>query len=456
LCPIENEEKLIFSWDDIGKEKEAGMKKSIVTATLFTALSAALLIMTFGANAHAQDKVGWIGPIYKELSDSLTKGFKEYYKKTYSKDVEITFVQPGGWPVCVDKVRAWGDKPDADVFLGGGAPAHEVLKKEGRIVPYKPKEGDKVPANWQGMKVKDDGDYWACFSPWIVTNLYNQKVLKVLRLPPPKTWKDLVNPIYRGNVTYTLPYASGTMHEMVEILLQSLGEKEGWGYLRLLAAQAPRFSTGSTDTTHIVNRGEVPIGLAQPQMNAMVARRDGYPVSDLLPDKTILVPEAVALLKNAPNEATGKIFLDWLFSMDGQKYVLEGGYFPARTDIRFSQWEKEGVSMAKHAKSALGVDAFWDLKVDFIKYDLDLATKRWDEVNRVYEYEIYRKWGELKSSLFLIEEVEGEVSAAKARKLDASKAEAKIKEARKLFETDGDYAGARLAATQARALLAAQ
>jgi spermidine/putrescine-binding protein len=204
-----------------------------------------------------------------------------------------------------------------------------------------------------------------------------------------------------------------------------------------------------------VARGEVPIGIAQPQMNAMAARKDGFPVRDLLPEKTILVPEAVALLKGAPNEKVGKIFLDWLFSMDGQKHVLEGRYFAANTDIKFSAWQKEGVEMAKHATKALGVDSFWDLKVDFIEYDLALATKRWDEVNKKYEFEIYRKWGELKSSLFLIEEVEGEINAAKAEKMDVAKAESKIKEARKLFEIDGKYASARLAAAKARALLVA-
>ncbi len=433
------------------------MRKRILTITIFTVLSMALLLFTiFTEQAQAADKVGWVGPVYKELSDSLTKGFQEYYQKTYGKEVEITFVRPGGWPVCVDKIRSWEGKPDADIFLGAGAPAHEVLKKEGLLVPYKPKDADKVPTEWHGMKVKDKDDYWVCFAPWIVTNLYNEKVMKALRLPPPKTWKELVNPIYRGNVVYTLPYASGTMHETVEIILQTLGEKEGWAYLRLLAAQLARFSTSSVDTTHVVNRGEVPIGLAQPQMNALSSRKDGYPVSDLLPDKTILVPEAVALLKGSPNEATGKIFLDWLFSMEGQKYVLEGRYYPARTDIKFSEWEKEGVEMAQHAKKALGVDSFWDLDVGFIEYDLDLATKRWDDVNRYYEYEIYRKWGELKSSLFLIEEVEGEIQAAKAKKANVKKAEAKITEARKLFEIDGDYAAARLAASQARVLLAAQ
>ena len=429
------------------------MTKRILAATICAALAAFLLLPVSGA--QAADKVGWVGPVYTELAESLTRGFKDYYQKTYGKEVDITFVHPGGWPVCVDKVKSWGGKPDADVFLGAGAPAHEVLKEEGLIVPYRPKDWDKIPAEWHGMKVKDADDYWTCFSPWIVTNLYNEKILKRLRLPPPKTWNELINPIYRGTIVHTLPYASGTMHEAVEILLQAFGEKEGWAYLRYLAAQLDRFSTGSTDTTQLVGRGEIPIGVAQPQMNAMAARKDGYPVRDLLPEKTILVPEAVALLKGAPNEAVGKIFLDWLFSMDGQKYVLEGRYFPARTDIKFSAWQKEGVEMAEHAEKALGVDSFWDLNVGFINYDLDLATKRWDEVNRYYEYEIYRKWGELKSSLSLIEEVEGEVKAAKDQNMDVGKAEAKIKEARDLFAYDGNYAAARLAASKARALLVA-
>ncbi len=430
------------------------MPKTALKLTIFIILSSMLLLGPIGAaQVQAADKIGWVGPVYKELSASLTKGFKAYYKKTYGKDVDITFVRPGGWPVCLDKVRAWKGKPDADIFLGAGAPAHEVLLKEGLIVPYKPKNWDKVPADWHGMKVKDKGGMWTCFAPWIVTNLYNEKVLKKLRLPPPKTWHDLLDPIYRGNVVHTLPYASGTMHETIEILMQAFGEKEAWKYLRLLAAQLARFSTGSTDTTQLVARGEVPIGIAQPQMNAMAARKDGFPVRDLLPEKTILVPEAVALLKGAPNEKVGKIFLDWLYSDDGQKYVLEGRYFASNTDVQFSKWEKEGVEMAKHAQKALGVDSFWDLQVDFIEYDLDLATKRWDEVNRKYEYEIYRKWGELKSSLFLIEEVEGEIKAAQDAKMNVSKADAKIKEARNLFEYEGNYAAARLAASQARALL---
>jgi len=399
-----------------------------------------------------EERLGWVGPIYTELAESLTEGFKAYYKATYGKDIEITFIKPGGWPVCVDKVRLWGGKPDADVFLGAGAPAHELLAELGLTVPYKPEGWDAIPAEWGGMLIKDPELYWTAFAPWLVTNIYNEKVVKKLRLPVPQTWEDLIDPIYRGHLVHTLPYASGTMHETVEILLQVRGERDGWAYLRYLAANLARFSTGSTDTLKIVARGEVPIGIAQPQMNAMAARKDGYPVKALVPDKTIIVPEAAALLAGAPNEDNAKIFLDWLYSMEGQKYVVKGLYFPARTDISLTAWEEEGLIEAKYAREALGVDNFWDLEVELIEYDLPLATERWDEVNRYYEYEIFRKWEELKSTLLLIELVEGEIEAARQRGVDVTAAEAKIKEARRLFE-EGDYAAARLAAREARELL---
>lgn len=411
-----------------------------------------LLLPLFVLQGAAQERLGWIGPIYQELAESLMRGFKEYYRKTYGKEIEITFIRPGGWPVCVDKVRLWGGKPDADVFLGAGAPAHELLKALGLTVPYYHKHWDAIPAQWRGMLVKDPLGYWSAFAPWLITNIYNEVVLKYLNLPVPKTWKDLLNPIYRGHIVQTLPYASGTQHETVEIHLQTMGEEEGWAYNRYLAAQLLRFSTGSVDTLHIVSRGEAAIGVAQPQMNAMAARKDGYPVAALVPDKTIMVPEAAALLAGAPNEENAKIFLDWLYSMEGQKYVLIGGYFPARIDISLTEWEAEGIIMAKHAREALGVDNFWDIEVELIDYDLELAKARWDEVNRYYEYEIFRKWDELKQTLILIEKVEEEIEAARKRGVDVIEAESKIKEARTLFGK-GDYGEASRLALEARGLL---
>ena len=50
------------------------MSKRIFTATIFIVFSIGLLLMPFCAEqVRAADKIGWVGPVYKELSASLTK-----------------------------------------------------------------------------------------------------------------------------------------------------------------------------------------------------------------------------------------------------------------------------------------------------------------------------------------------------------------------------------------------
>ena len=52
------------------------MRKRIFAVTIFAVFSMALLLMPFCAGqAQAADKIGWVGPVYKELSASLTRGF---------------------------------------------------------------------------------------------------------------------------------------------------------------------------------------------------------------------------------------------------------------------------------------------------------------------------------------------------------------------------------------------
>lgn len=430
------------------------MKRStfLVIGILAVLVTSIIAPLTLFAAEELEDKLILIGPVYTQEAEAVIRGFKEYFKRTYGRDIEVTYLKPGGWPVCVDKVRAWGGKPDADVFFGGGPPAYEVLKKEGLLERYVPKTADNLPLEAWGTYIKDPEGYWYAFSLWFVTNIYNAKLLKKLRLPVPKTWDDLLKKEYRGVIVHTLPYASGTMHETVEILLQTRGWNATWAYFRRLAVNLARFSTGSTDTLLIVERGEAVIGVAQPQMNAMMAQADGYPIKSIVPEVTLLVAEGVALLKNAPHPNVAKVFMDWILSEEGQKYVLEGGYFPAMKDFYYSKYENE-IPMAKYAKAAIGVDNFYEITgVEVLPYNVTLAAERWDLVNDYFEKEIYRKLDELKSTWTLIEEVEGEIEAAKNRGLDVSEAAAKLNEAISLFDA-GKLAEARLTALEARKIV---
>ena len=45
----------------------------------------AMLFMLPGEVFAQREKVGWVGPVYKELSDSLMKGFKDFIKEPTEK-----------------------------------------------------------------------------------------------------------------------------------------------------------------------------------------------------------------------------------------------------------------------------------------------------------------------------------------------------------------------------------
>jgi len=53
------------------------MTKKILMTAIFATLAMGLILLPI-TGAQAADKLGWVGPVYKELSASLNKGFKAY------------------------------------------------------------------------------------------------------------------------------------------------------------------------------------------------------------------------------------------------------------------------------------------------------------------------------------------------------------------------------------------
>jgi len=382
------------------------------------------------------------------LVESVRTSFIEWYKNTYGKDLTFDVLTPGGTSVVVDKIRAWGGNPDADVVFDFELPTAELLKEEGYFEPYEAPESKHIPNDIRGSKLKDPDHYWTAFGIWKIFLFYNTKALKKYALPVPETWEDLTNPIYRGHIVSCIPYASGTMHMWTEMILQHFGEEKGWALMRRLAANYGRFSTGSTDTERLVERGEYTFGIAQHIGHATQALSAGFPVKLTPLDLTLINLMGVALLKGAKHPETAKIFINWLLSMDGQKAVCNGGYPPVRPEFKFSDYADE-MPMAAMMKEALGTDSAWEIpaEVNVIQYDEELATSRWDEVDATYEQMIFRKWDELKSTLALIEETEAELVVREKQGIDVTAAKAKIAEAYAAFDI-GNYAKARVLAKE--------
>ena len=81
---------------------------------------------------------------------------------------------------------------------------------------------------------KDPDGYWYGWSYWFTCIAVNTKLLEEKGYDPPKSWKDLLDPMWKGEIVMPNPGTSGTAYLGVSTIMQLYGEDEGWDYLAKL------------------------------------------------------------------------------------------------------------------------------------------------------------------------------------------------------------------------------
>ena len=87
--------------------------------------------------------------------------------------------------------------------------------------------------------------------------MWNTRYLAANKLPEPKEWADLVNPVYHGHLAISSPSRSGTTHLTVETILQGEGWAKGWGQLLAIAGNSAAITERSFGVPG--RRGERPV-----------------------------------------------------------------------------------------------------------------------------------------------------------------------------------------------------
>ncbi len=185
--------------------------------------------------------------------------------------------------------------------------------------------------------------------------VYNRDVLRHLRLPEPKTWKDLADPKYAGWILLADPTRSRAAQTAFMIVVEramqdatdagesaDVGWARGMGLIRQIAANARMFTDNGTIVPGIISSGEAAAGMAidfqaRSQVDAVQVgdvSRLGYiePAG-----ATAINPDPVAMVKGAEHPELAKHFIEFLLSEDGQRLWntragAPGG--PKRTSLR--------------------------------------------------------------------------------------------------------------------------
>lgn len=248
-------------------------------------------------------------------SDAYKPLFDKFSKETGAK-VKVLSMSSG--EVLARMKANKSKKPVADLWFGGGLDAFMQAKSDGLL------EKDNSSSIKQiSTKYRDKDGYWLSKGITVGGFVVNKKVLKEKGLPIPKTWNDLTNSKYKGEIIMSDPAVSGTMYAVVKGIIDQKGEKAGWNYWNKVNDNISYYSKRGTDPIEKTSSGEYGIGIIPVDKTAFNTAKDNdlkviYP-SDGIP----WVPEGVAIFKNAPGSKVSKAFINFMLKKENMKELAK-------------------------------------------------------------------------------------------------------------------------------------
>ena len=278
-------------------------------------------------------------------SDKYVTLFDKFTEETGVK-VELLSLSSGE---VLSKLRAEGGTPSADLWFGGGIDAFMAAKEDGLLEQVNFEAAAELADLY-----KDSENYWFSKGMTVVGFLVNNTLMGELELEAPTCWADLVKAEYEGEVIMSNPAVSGTNYSVVNALLQTLGEEEGWKYFEGLNNNISYYGKRGSDPLNKVMADEFAIGISYIDDTVFEAIGE-MDISVVYPtDGMPWVPEGVAVFKNAENVDAAKYFVEWLFSND--EYLVELAELDGKDYVKLIKPTMEGIELSFDASIMMKED----------------------------------------------------------------------------------------------------
>ena len=262
--------------------------------------------------------------VYTALETDQLKAYEQgFYKEV--KDVEIRWVRDSTG-VITAKLLAEKANPQADVVMGVAASSLALLDSQGMLIPYAPLNLDAIMAKYRDRK---NPPAWWGMDVYGATVCFNTVEAKKRNLPRPESWKDLLKPIYKGQVVMPNPASSGTGYFDVVAWLQLWGDDNGkgggWKYMDGLHDNIAQYTHSGSKPCNMAAAGEYVAGISF-EYRGHSNKAKGAPIDLVFPKEGLGWDlEAFAIHKGTKKIDAAKKLADWASSKDAM--VLYGKNF---------------------------------------------------------------------------------------------------------------------------------
>jgi iron(III) transport system substrate-binding protein len=214
-------------------------------------------------------------------------------------------------------------KPQADVVMITDEALTQQLVDTKLVAPWNPPSDAAYPAN---SKVSG---WWYAGSSSFMIPIYNTDLVTGADIP--KTWADLLNPKWRGQLS-TSPITIGGSAWMQYAFMHDV---LGGDYLKRFAAQQPKLFPAYNPVVLSVARGEQMVGVTAALNEYPERVANGAPIAPVFPPEGVpFTNYPMMLMANSPHPHAGELFANWYLSKVGQAGLVRvRGAYSARADV---------------------------------------------------------------------------------------------------------------------------
>lgn len=289
-----------------------------------------------------------------DWSEALIKEFMEIS----GIKVEIISASTGD---LVARLGAEKENPQADILWGGVADSYHAIPD--LLEEYVSPEREFIFEQYWDVNNK----WHACdVSPNVI--IYNTKL--VSEEDAPKSWEDLLDPKFKGQIAFVDPAKSSAAYGALMGAVFAKGKDDGKGYEymgKLIDNMDGKFSSGSSAIIKQVADGEHAVGITYEE-GALRYIEAGADMQLVYPEEgTNISVGGIGIIKNAPNMDSAKKFVDFMIGKEAQTHLTTTNRRSSRIDVP----APEGLVPLEN--------------IPAVDYDMDWARDHKDEFNNTWK-----------------------------------------------------------------------
>lgn len=281
-----------------------------------------MMVLVFATSGLTAERL----TAYVSLDEEIARAVLTAFQKQTGIQVDWVRLSTGE---AAARIEAEKQNPQASIWLGGVGLNHIEAKNNGLTIPYASPNAKNVPPQF-----KDPDHYWCGLYAGALCFVYNTEKLKELNLPAPKSWADLINPVYKGHIQMANPQTSGTAYNVITTLvfLNNRDEEKAFAYLKELDKNISQYTKSGSAPGRAAAIGETAIGLGYSHDQVKLIAQ-GYPLEIAFPEEgTGYEVASMSLIKGGPQLATAKKLYDWMLTDEAAK-ILADNYLSVFADV---------------------------------------------------------------------------------------------------------------------------